>query len=155
MLHNSPEENLNPSSSVSNLPSYQMRTVEDYLELIPVDVRQTMTESQIEAVMQVIMVAIPKPAPKLVDLRFDVDLLLTRLFVVLMIGRDRRKTARRYAITPLNKFLNTCLAIILIIGLSFLISAAVVLVLYLIKSLLGIDLLPGHITQVLLSNNCK
>ena len=100
MLHNSSEENLNPSSSVSNLPSYQMRTVEDYLELIPVDVRQTMTDSQIEALMQVIMVAIPKPAPKLVDLRFDVDLLLTRLFVVLMIGRDRRKTARRYTITP-------------------------------------------------------
>ncbi len=148
----------NQSRSVDNLPdylaSYRTRTVEDYLGLIPENIRQTMAEIQIDAVVQVIKLAIPQPAPKLVDLRFDVDLLLTRLFVVLMVGRDRRKTARKYTVTPLNKVLNTGLAIALIIGLSFLISAGVILVLYLIKSLLGIDLFPGHITQILLPN-CK
>ncbi|MEI6428081.1 MAG: hypothetical protein WCO45_06775 [Pseudanabaena sp. ELA607] len=139
---------------VNHLQPYTTRTAQDYLALIPLEVRQTMTEAQLNAVEQVINMAIPKPVPKLVDLRFDVDLLLTRLFVVLMIGRDRRKVTRKYPITRLNKYLNICLAILLIIGLSFLISAGVILVLYLIKSLIGIDLFPGHITQVLLPG-CK
>jgi len=82
-------------------------------------------------------------------LRFVVDLIFIRYFVVLLIGRDVRKQQRQYHVNGITKVANIAMAIVLIIAMSLLISSVTILIVYLIKSSLGIDLLPGHITNVL------
>ncbi|WP_258040794.1 hypothetical protein [Pseudanabaena sp. BC1403] len=116
---------------------------------IPLQVLEKLDEAEIEQIKSVIHTAIPKSSPKLIDLRFVIDLIFTRYFVVLMIGKDRRKQDRQYEVKGFAKFANIIAAILLIIAMSLLISAVTILILYLLKSALGIDLFKGHVTEVL------
>ena len=86
----------------------------------------------------------PKPSAKLVDLRFVIDLIVSRFYVVLFIGKDRRAKQRRYIPRALTKIGNTIAIIIILLGANLTISAFIVLLGYLLKSAIGIDLLPGH-----------
>jgi hypothetical protein len=116
---------------------------------IPDQILDKLDEQEREGIKSVIQSAIPRPSPKIIDLRFIVDLILIRYFVVLLIGRDMRKQQRQYQVNGITKFANIVMAVVLIIAMSLLISSVTILIIYLIKSSLGIDLLPGHITNVL------
>jgi hypothetical protein len=87
--------------------------------------------------------------PKLIDLRFGVDLVVTRFYVVLMVGKDRRDQHRTYAVKGLTKLGNTLAAVLFLVGTNLAISGFIVLSLYLVKSMLGINLLPGHFAEYL------
>jgi hypothetical protein len=89
----------------------------------------------------------PPQRPKLIDIRFAVDLVFTRFYIVLMVGKDRRDRRRSHAIKGLTKIGNTLAAILLLLGANLTISAFIVLSFYLIKSMLGINLMPGHLTE--------
>jgi hypothetical protein len=91
----------------------------------------------------------PQQLPKLIDIRFGVDLVVTRFYVVLMVGKDRRDRQRIHAVKGLTKLGNTLTAVIFLLGANLAISGFIVLSLYLIKSMLGISLLPGHFTEYL------
>ena len=129
--------------------SYNARNVDYYMHQIPLQVLEKLDEAEIEQIKSVIHTAIPKSSPKLIDLRFVIDLIFTRYFVVLMIGKDRRKQDRQYEVKGFAKFANIIAAILLIIAMSLLISAVTILILYLLKSALGVDLFKGHVTEVL------
>lgn len=90
-----------------------------------------------------------KSRSKLIDIRFVIDLLFSRFYVVLMVGKDVRKGQRRYPITRATKAGNMIAAFILIVAMNLLISAVLLLGLYLLKSALSIDLLPGHFSDQL------
>lgn len=60
-----------------------------------------------------------------------------------------RKQDRRHEVKGFAKFANVVAAILLIIAMSLLISAVTILILYLLKSALGIDFFKGHITEFL------
>jgi hypothetical protein len=66
-----------------------------------------------------------------------------------MIGKDMRRQQRSRQVSSIAKVANVIAAILLIIAMSLLVSAVTILILYLIKSALGIDLFAGHITNVL------
>jgi hypothetical protein len=66
-----------------------------------------------------------------------------------MIGKDMRRQQRPHQVSGIAKVANVITAILLIIAMSLLVSAVTILILYLIKSALGIDLFAGHITNVL------
>ncbi|PZO36886.1 MAG: hypothetical protein DCF19_20370 [Pseudanabaena frigida] len=132
---------------------FNSRDTEYYMHQIPLYVLEKLNEDEIDSIRSVIYTAVPKSTPKLIDLRFVVDLIVTRYFVVLMIGRDIRKQQRQYPIKGITKIANTIAAILLIIAMSLLISAVTILILYLIKSALGIDLFKGHINEVLFNQN--
>jgi hypothetical protein len=135
---------------VSQSPrSYNSRDADYYLHQIPLQVLEKLDEAEREQLKSVIHTAIPKSSPKLIDLRFVIDLIFTRYFVVLMIGKDRREQDRRHEVKGFAKFANVVAAILLIIAMSLLISAVTILILYLLKSALGIDFFKGHITEVL------
>jgi hypothetical protein len=87
--------------------------------------------------------------PKLVDIRFIIDLVVTRYYVVLLVGKDRRNRDRMHPVTGFTKAGNIVAVIFLLLSLNLILSASIFLLLYLIKSALGINLLPGHITQTL------
>ncbi|MEM9135951.1 MAG: hypothetical protein AAGB01_01185 [Cyanobacteria bacterium P01_F01_bin.42] len=83
--------------------------------------------------------------PKLIDLRFVVDLLLARYYVVLLVGRDQRSRPRK--VEGVNRVLNVIVAVLLLLGLNILLTSFLFLLAYLLKSAVGIDLLPGHLGQ--------
>lgn len=85
--------------------------------------------------------------PKLIDLRFEVDLIFDRLFVVLMVGQDRRSHQRQRSVSKLTKAGNIIAATSFLIATNLLLSAIILLGLYLTKSALGLDFTPGHISE--------
>jgi hypothetical protein len=89
----------------------------------------------------------PPQRPKLIDIRFAVDLVFTRFYIVLMVGKDRRDRRRAHSVQGLTKVGNTIAAVLVLLGANLTISAFIVLSFYLIKSMLGINLMPGHLTE--------
>lgn len=87
----------------------------------------------------------PKRRPKLIDLRFVVDLVLARYYVVLLVGRDQRAKPRR--VDGINRVVDVSVAVFLLLGLNILVTSILVLVAYLLKSAVGINLFPGHLGQ--------
>ncbi len=128
---------------------YKDRDANYYMHQIPLHIIEKLNPEERDNIKSVIQTAIPKPSPKLIDLRFIIDLIFIRYFVVLWIGKDNRKQQRQYEVHGIAKIANIIIAILLIIAMSLLISSITILILYLIKSTLGIDLFKGHITEVL------
>ncbi len=85
--------------------------------------------------------------PKLIDIRFVVDLILTRFYLVLLVGKDQRQQPRQ--MTGMSKLGNAVAAVLLLIGVNLVVSAILLLTVYLLKSALGIDLLPEHFAHYL------
>lgn len=132
---------------------FNSRDAQYYINQIPLGIREKLNEQEIDSIKSIIHTAVPRSTPKLIDLRFVADLIVARYFVVLMIGRDIRKQQRQYPVNGITKIANTLAAILLIIAMSLLISAVTILILYLIKSALGIDFFKGHINEVLFNRS--
>ncbi|MGF1477978.1 MAG: hypothetical protein ACFB4I_00585 [Cyanophyceae cyanobacterium] len=138
------------SSAQSRFPSarYRTRTPRDLSSLDP-KIAQSFTPQQLEAVTQGLKRA-AQPSPKLVDLRFTVDLLFSRFYLVILVGKDRRQHRRDYAPSKLAQAGNWVAAVVLLIGANLVASAAIVLIAYLIKSAVGIDVFSDrHIADVI------
>lgn len=125
-------------------PVRRALTPDHYLAQIAPSVRDSLTPDQWAEVSRVVDLALPKPSPKLIDLRFDIDLLISRYYIVIMVGKDRRHSVRPHTVSPLTRWANWTAAAMLLLGFNLAISAGVLLLAYLIKSALGIDLFPGH-----------
>lgn len=122
----------------------QARTAASILDTMTPQVRSSLNAQQLSEVERLIDQALPKPTPKLVDLRVDVDLLINRFYIVLLVGKDRRQTRRHYPVSHLTQLGNWLTAVVLLIGFNLTVSVTVLLFAYLMKSALGINLLPGH-----------
>ncbi|MBE9129270.1 MULTISPECIES: hypothetical protein [unclassified Coleofasciculus] len=136
------KEQVNSSDYLSRTPSYYLQRVEPH-------VLSSFNSEQLEAIVSVLDQAIPKPSPKIVDLRFVVDLVLSRFYIVLFVGKDRRKKQRRYESNGMAKIGNVVAAVILLIAINLMLSALLMLFGYLLKSALGINLFPGHISETI------
>jgi hypothetical protein len=116
----------------------------DYLNQMAPQVRDSLAEYQLKEIERILQLAVPRPSPKLIDLRFEIDLLISRYFVVLFVGKDRRKSARQRATSALTHWANVLTALVLLIGFNLTVTGSIFMLAYLTKSALGIDLLPGH-----------
>jgi hypothetical protein len=117
---------------------------EYYLAKLAAPIRDTLSSEQLAAFREILHEAIPKPAPKIVDLRFSIDIIAARYYFVLLVGRDRRKKPRRYDLNPIAKMGNFVAVSIILLGLNLTLSASMLLIGYLVKSIVGINLLSGH-----------
>ncbi|MGB8701620.1 MAG: hypothetical protein WCD18_19570 [Thermosynechococcaceae cyanobacterium] len=108
-----------------------------------------LTPEEWEAVQALIIERRAKTYPKLIDIRFVVDLVVTRFYLVLMVGKDRRNKSRNHRVGKLTRVGNIFAAVLLLLGTNLIISLTFFLVIYLLKSALGIDLFAGHISQTL------
>lgn len=135
-------EQVNSSDYLSRTPSY-------YLQRVEPQILSSFNSEQLEAIVSVLDQAIPKPSPKIVDLRFVVDLVFSRFYIVLFVGKDRRRKQRRYEPKGMAKLGNVVAAVMLLIAINLMLSALLMLFGYLLKSALGINLFPGHISETL------
>jgi hypothetical protein len=136
------KERLSSSDYLSRTPKY-------YLEKIEPHILVGFNPEQLQAITFALEQAIPKPSPKIVDLRFAVDLIFSRFYVVLFVGKDRRRKQRKYTPKGISKIGNIFTAVILLIGINLVFSAFILLVAYLFKSAIGIDFFSGHISETL------
>ena len=125
--------------------SHRKRTPDALIDCMSTPVRASLTASQLEEVKRLVGMALPNPSPKIVDLRFTIDLLLARYFIVLWVGKDRRQAKRSYPRSRLTVVANKIAVVVVLIGCNLAISGSVMLVLYLLKCSLGMNLLPGHL----------
>ncbi|MBE9141326.1 hypothetical protein IQ254_29740 [Nodosilinea sp. LEGE 07088] len=135
---------LNANGTTPLAPGRRDVTAASFLDQIDPTVQASFTPHQQAEIARVIDLAIAKPTPKLVDLRFEIDLLISRFFIVVMVGKDRRRAPRNLAVSRLTQFGNWLAAVFLIIGFNLALSSSVLMFAYLLKSALGINLLPGH-----------
>lgn len=126
---------------------YHPKNTNYYLQKLTPEIQQSLSVKQLEAIESILNEAIPKPSPKIVDLRFIVDLIFSKFYVVLFVGKERRQQNRFYLPSKLARIGNIVIAIAMLIGLNLLISLAMFGFAYLIKSALGIDFFPGHINE--------
>ncbi len=120
---------------------------EDYLKLIEPDILDSFSEEQKTEITRIINKLTAPPTPKLVDLRFTVDLIITRYFVVLLLGKDRRSKKRNYIPEKVSKMGNIITATVILISLNLFIIGTILLGLYLLKSVVGINFFSGHISD--------
>lgn len=132
------------SQQKSDYEPYRNRTPEYYLNKIQPQILSSLNAEQITAIRDILEQAIPKNSPKIVDLRVTIDLILSRFYLVLLLGKERRRGQREYPVTGITRIGNLIAATLLLIAINLLISAFIFLLLYLIKSALGIDLFPGE-----------
>lgn len=130
--------------------SYSARRAEDYLQAIESEILESFDAKQLNAITQILNTAIPKPSPKIVDLRFGINLILFRFYIVLFVGKEQRRYQRRYVPEKVSRVGNVIASIILLVGLNLLISLFIFLSLYFVKSALGFDIFPHrHLGDVL------
>lgn len=115
---------------------------EAYLSMLEPEILASFTPTQLQAIHLMLEAAIPKPSPKIVDLRFGIDLIFSRFYVVLLLGQEKRRYRRHYIPRGIARIGNTIVAILLLISMNLLISLSILLLLYLAKSAVGIDLFP-------------
>lgn len=91
-------------------------TLADYLDTLPAELRASFSEAQLEAVKRLLAAGIPKPTPKLVDLRFLVNFLAYRYYVVFFVVKDRRQRVRSEPVQPMVSKGNLVTALLVLIG---------------------------------------
>ncbi len=130
-------------------PEYSERTADYYLQQIDVDVHNSLTPEQLAAVRMALEPPTLKPCPKIVDLRVNIDLIVSRFYIVLFVGKDRRKSQRPYTASGFSIIANRIAVITMLVGLNLTISLFIFFVAYLIKSALGFNLLSSHLSDYL------
>lgn len=131
-------------------PEEQDRFTGFVLHRIPEEVRASLTREQWAAIRSAIYRSRPGQGHA-VDLRFTVPLGVLRGYVVLQMGRDRRKGGREDARPALPwplRVANFVAAVLLLCSLSALLFG----ILYVVKSMLGINLLRDRHLHDLLND---
>jgi hypothetical protein len=102
--------------------------------------------AQLDDVRAAIAEAIPQPQPKIIDIRFVINLIFDRYYVVLFMGKDMRRQSRQQP-TWVTRLSNFMVALLLLLSCNLVISLTLGMGMYLIKSAVGIDLFPGHLND--------
>ena len=134
------QEQINSDNYITRTPSY-------YLDKISPDILASFTNEQLRVITSILERAIPKPSPKIVDFRFTVDLIFSRFYVVLFVGKDRRRKQRHQVTQGISRIGNAIAAVILLLAANLVISALILLFAYLFKSAIGLNFFPGHISE--------
>ena len=129
--------------------NYRSRPPSYYLAKIAPDILVSFNPEQLEAITFLLNQAIPKPAPKVVDFKFVNDLIFSRFYIVLFVGKDIRRKQRQYINEGIARVGNLIAAATLLIVSNLVLSAFILLVAYLLKSAIGINLFPGHIKETI------
>ncbi len=134
------QEQINSDNYITRTPSY-------YLDKISPDILASFTNEQLRVITSILERAIPKSSPKIVDFRFTVDLIFSRFYVVLFVGKDRRRKQRHQVTEGIARIGNAIAAVILLVAANLVISAVILLFAYLFKSAVGLNFFPGHISE--------
>jgi hypothetical protein len=116
---------------------------ERYLQRLEPELLTSFSPEQLTAIRQLLQAVVPKPSPKIVDIRVVINLIVQRYYVVLWMGKDIRR-AQRSDRSWLARVVNLGIAALLLVGLNLLITMTTIGSLYLLKSALGINIFADH-----------
>lgn len=117
----------------------------EVLELVPLDIRRSLSFEQRAAITQALKESRRKHA---VDIRLTIPLIFTQLYVVLFVGKDLRRKTQEKMLNRRNEAGRWGIAAFLGLGVLVLILALLGGG-YVVKSKAGIDLMPNsHASDV-------
>ncbi|MBD2178550.1 hypothetical protein H6F42_16660 [Pseudanabaena sp. FACHB-1998] len=138
------------------IKDYSLRDADYYMDRIPEAIIEKLSTEEHKNIKDVISSALPKPSPKLIDVRFVINLLFARYFFVLLIGKDRYKKrikvqdiAAPHHTRPLTKIAHRIIALLLFFAINLLVSGFIVLFVYVTLSFLGIHLFSNYLNTAL------
>lgn len=120
------------------------RSPEAMLQQLSPELRTALSPSQLAELHSLLAQALPQPQPKILDIRFGINLLFDRYYLVLFMGKDQRRRSRQSRLSRLSHWLTAAL---LLLSLNVFVSLTLGMALYLLKSAAGIDLFPGHLSD--------
>jgi hypothetical protein len=121
----------------------------DLLSRVPSHLLQGFNLHQLNRIEEIIEFSLPKPSPKVIDLRVDINLFISRFYFVILVGKDCRQKKRPHTVLGLTRLANILAAIGILTGINLTVSCIIFISLYLIKSWLGINLLKDmHLIDV-------
>jgi hypothetical protein len=121
----------------------------DLLSRVPSHLLQGFNLHQLDRIEEIIESSLPKPSPKIIDLRVDINLFISRFYLVILVGKDCRQKKRPHTVLGLTRLANILAAIGILTGINLTVSCIIFISLYLIKSWLGINLLKDmHLIDV-------
>lgn len=147
-----------PDTMPSNysISDYSLRDADYYMERISESIVEKLSAEEHKNLKEVISSALPKPSPKLIDLRFVINLIFARYFFVLLIGKDRYKkrimnqdSPISYRTNPLKKLAHRLVSVLLFLAMNLLVSVFVLAFIYLVAKLFGFHLLGGNLNAYL------
>jgi hypothetical protein len=121
-----------------------------YITRLPEEEKLSFSENQMKILHKLLNAAIPKPSPKIIDLRFTVDLLFDKFYVVLFIGKERRRDIRSRNFLSGNRVLNFSAAVFLLMAINLTFSVTIFMLMYLVKSIVGVNLIEGSLKDVVM-----
>lgn len=119
-------------------------SVENHLRRIPESMRKSWSVEYYQEIEKIIKLVIPKPSPKIVDIRFNVNLGISKFYIVLLMGPDKRTQTRINLSTGFSKIGNWIVGVLILIIFNLAISLVIFMVAYYIKSYLGINLFENE-----------
>jgi hypothetical protein len=144
------------------IKDYSLRDADYYMDRIPEAIIEKLSTEEHKNLKDVISSALPKPSPKLIDLRFVINLIFARYFFVLLIGKDRYKKwikvqdiaephhTHPYHTNPFTKIAHRVTALLLFFAINLFVSGFIISFVYLILSFFGIHLFGNHLNTALL-----
>jgi hypothetical protein len=131
---------------------YLPKHIEHYLQTVEPNLLLSFNGEQLNFVREILQQVIPKPSPKIVDFRITIDLIVERFYVVLLVGKDKRKQPRKYNLTPTNKIANFILAILILIIINLSITLFIFAIIYLLKSAYGVNIFHDTLKETIQKN---
>jgi hypothetical protein len=119
-------------------------SINTYLRRIPESIRKSWSMEYRQEVEEIIKFIIPRSAPKIVDIKFNVNLGVSKFYIVLLMGIDRRNQNRQNVPKGFSKIGNWIAGILILMVFNLAISLVVFMAVYYIKSSLGINLFKNE-----------
>jgi len=127
------------SKSNFKLPSsrqgYIYGSPDTFLQKLSPEILGSLSEEQLTAIREMLAEALPKSSPKLVDIRWRINLIFAQYYIVFLVGRDRRQQKRYRFLSNITKVGNTITYALLVI-------LVLLMFAYTLKSFVGIDIFP-------------
>jgi len=114
--------------------------IENILERVPKKVAKTLTPEQWEG-FRTALKFIYSPTRHLLDLRFILPLYFTRIYCVLIFGKDTRERVE-HVLFERRKRVAVAVGALVLAAAFVVLFGIVLLVLYILKSAAGVDLIP-------------
>lgn len=118
--------------------------INSYLERVPDSVKRSWSTEYYREIEEMIRLIMPKPSPKIVDIRLDINLIIAKFYIVLLMGPDQRSEQRKHIPQGVSQIGNWFVGILILIILNLAVSAVIFMVAYYVKCNLGINIFKNE-----------
>jgi ABC-type spermidine/putrescine transport system permease subunit I len=118
--------------------------INSYLERVPDSIKRSWSTEYYREIEEMIRLIMPKPSPKIVDIRININLIVAKFYIVLLMGPDQRSKQRKHIPQGFSRIGNWFAGILILIILNLAISVVIFMTAYYIKCNLGINIFKNE-----------